>query len=125
MDLRIRSRLLPPLWLPAPAQAVVAVETREGDAATAALMAPLEHPPTRIRIEAERALNRALHGSCHVPVAAYAELDGTRLHLQALVGSATDGSQVRAESEGPADAPQALGRHVAAELLAKGAGRFL
>ena len=125
MDLRIRSRLLPPLWLPAPAQAVVAVETREDDAATAALMAPLEHPPTRIRIEAERALNRALHGSCHVPVAAYAELDGTRLHLQALVGSATDGSQVRAESEGPADAPQALGRHVAAELLAKGAGRFL
>ncbi len=125
MEARIRSRLLPPSWLPAPAQAVVAVETREGDAATAALMAALEDAPTRLRIEAERALNRALHGSCHVPVAAYAELHGDRLHLQALVGSATDGSQVRAEAEGHADAPQALGRQVAEALLARGAGRFL
>jgi hydroxymethylbilane synthase len=125
LDARIRDRLAPPDWLPAPAQAVVAVETREGDAATAACVSVLEHAPTRIRIEAERALNRALHGSCHVPVAAYAELEDARLRLSAWVGSSSDGSGVQAQAEGSADQPQALGREVAAELLARGAARFL
>jgi hydroxymethylbilane synthase len=124
-DVRIRARLAPPEWLPAPAQAVVAVETLAGDARTAARMAVLEHAPTRIRIEAERALNLALHGSCHVPVAAYAELDGERVRLRAWVGSAVDGSGVAADAEGSVADPQALGRAVAADLLARGAGRFL
>jgi len=125
LEARIRARLAPPDWLPAPAQAVVAVETRAGDARTAALMSVLEHAPTRIRIEAERALNLALHGSCHVPVAAYAELDGARLQLHAWVGSATDGSGVHATAEGTSGEPQALGRAVATDLLAQGAARFL
>ena len=125
LDARIRDRLAPPGWLPAPAQAVVAVETRLGDARTRERMAVLEHAPTRVRIEAERALNLALHGSCHVPVAAYAELDGERLRLRAWVGSASDGSGVSAQGEGDATQPQALGRAVAADLLAQGAGRFL
>ncbi|WP_372017864.1 hydroxymethylbilane synthase [Pseudoxanthomonas sp. 10H] len=125
LDARIRARLAPPAWLPAPAQAVVAVETLAGDARTAARMAVLEHGPTRTRIEAERALNRALHGSCHVPVAAYAQIEGERLRLDAWVGSAADGSGVAAAGEGPASAPQALGGSVAADLLARGAARFL
>ena len=101
------------------------METRVGDARTRERMAVLEHAPTRVRIEAERALNLALHGSCHVPVAAYAELDGERLRLRAWVGSASDGSGVSAQGEGDATQPQALGRAVAADLLAQGAGRFL
>ena len=125
LDARIRARLAPPEWLPAPAQAVVAAECRAGDARTIALLSVLEDAPTRIRIEAERALNRGLHGSCHVPVAAYAELDGDRLSLQALVGSADDGRSVRAAREGSAHEPEALGRALAVELLDRGAGEFL
>jgi hydroxymethylbilane synthase len=41
------------------------------------------------------------------------------------VGSASDGRVVRAQAEGTADAPDALGQAVAAELLALGAGEFL
>jgi len=125
LEARIRSRLVPPQWLPAPAQAVVAAECRADDAATIALLSVLEDPSSRIRIEAERALNRSLHGSCHVPVAAYAELDGERLHLQALVGSAADGRAVRGEISGQADQARALGQRLAADLLARGAGEFL
>ncbi|MBE2291092.1 MAG: hydroxymethylbilane synthase [Xanthomonadales bacterium] len=125
LDGRIRARLAPPDWLPAPAQAVVAVETREGDDRTALRVAALEHAPTRIVIEAERALNLALHGSCHVPVAAFAELHGEHLRLRAWVGSAADGSGVSAMGEGVAGAPQALGQAVATDLLALGAARFL
>ena len=52
-------------------------------------------------------------------------LDGERLRLRAWVGSASDGSGVSAQGEGDATQPQALGRAVAADLLAQGAGRFL
>ena len=76
-------------------------------------------------IEAERALNLALHGSCHVPVAAFAELEGGCLQLRAWVGSAQDGSGVAASAEGAAADPWTLGRAVAADLLAQGAARYL
>jgi hydroxymethylbilane synthase len=66
-------------------------------------------------------MNRALHGSCHVPVAAYARLDGEHLSLSGLVGSAIDGSIVRAEAQGRGDAPERLGLEVAELLLAQGA----
>ncbi|MDH7454491.1 hydroxymethylbilane synthase [Luteimonas composti] len=124
LDARIRARLLPPQWLPAPAQGAIAIESREGDDRIAGLLAALDHAPTRRRVEAERAMNRALHGSCHVPVAGFAEDAGDGgLHLQGLVGDASDGRLVRAEATG--HDVEALGREVAARLLAAGAGEFL
>jgi hydroxymethylbilane synthase len=123
-DTRIRARLIAPDWLPAPAQGAIAVECRENDAPTHALFAPLNHAPTRACVEAERAMNRALHGSCQVPVAAFAQhrSDG-RLHLAGLVGSATDGRAVRAEAIG--DDADALGKLVARQLLDRGASEFI
>ena len=122
---RIRARLDAPHWLPAPAQGAIAIECRDGDVAMHDLFAALDHAPTRTCVEAERAMNRALHGSCHVPVAAYAQLQGDRLHLAGLVGSASDGRLVRAASDGISAAPEALGQAVATALLAQGAGEFL
>ena len=122
---RIRARLDAPAWLPAPAQGVVAVECRGDDEKVVALCRVLDHAPTRTCAAAERALNLALHGSCHVPVAAFARLDGDALRLQGLVGSASDGRAVRAEASGPAWDPDAVGRAVAEKLLAGGAGEFL
>ncbi len=120
-DARIRARLDAPQWLPAPAQGAIAIECREGDIDTIALCAALDDAATRTCVEAERAMNRALHGSCHVPVAALARLAGDRLELSGLVGSATDGRCVRAMSEGLASAPESLGIEVADLLLAQGA----
>jgi hydroxymethylbilane synthase len=125
LDARIRSRMQAPDWLPAPAQGAIAIECRDDDAVTAALCAALDHADTRTCVEAERAMNRALHGSCHVPVAGFATLEGARLRLHGLVGSASDGRAVRAHAEGPADAPETLGVEVAQALLAQGAGDFL
>ena len=68
-------------------------------------------------------MNLALHGSCHVPVAAFAREHAGTLQLHGLVGSAGDGRCVRAQGEG--DVSQALGRAVAAQLLAQGAGELL
>jgi len=123
-DARIRARLDPPDWLPAPAQGAIAIESRDDDAGVAARLAVLDDASTRRRVGAERAMNRALHGSCHVPVAAFARDAGDgRLHLQGLVGSADEGRLVRAEASG--DAPDALGIEVAGRLLEAGAGALL
>jgi len=124
-DNRIRARLDAPDWLPAPAQGAIAIESRDDDVATQQLCAVLDHAATRTCVDAERAMNRALHGSCHVPVAAFARLDGARLHLDGLVGSARDGRVVRAHAPGRGDMPAALGLEVAEKLLAQGARELI
>lgn len=124
-DGRIRARLAAPDWLPAPAQGAIAVECRNDDPDVQALLAGLDHAPTRRCVEAERAMNRSLHGSCHVPVAAFAEIEDTGLRLSGLVGSAADGRVVRAEAVAPNADPESLGREVARHLLEQGAGELL
>jgi hydroxymethylbilane synthase len=125
LDARIRSRLDAPHWLPAPAQGAIAIECRDDDQATRTLCAPLDDATTRLCTEAERAMNRALHGSCHVPVAAYAQLDGERLTLSGLVGSVADGRLLRAQATAMATLAETLGSEVAGALLTQGAGALI
>ncbi|MCF7221532.1 hydroxymethylbilane synthase [Marilutibacter chinensis] len=126
---RIGVRLQAPAWLPAPAQGAIAIECRGGDERVQALCAVLDHAPTRTCVEAERAMNRALHGSCHVPVAALAALESGALRLDGLVGDAASGRAVRAsaqvEAAGDIDAAEALGAEVADRLLAQGAHQLI
>ncbi len=124
-DERIRARLDAPAWLPAPAQGAIAIECRDNAPEIHALLAGLDDADTRNRVSAERAMNRALDGSCHVPVAAFATLEGDEMFVQGLVGSATTGAQVRAEVRGPRDAAEALGQGAAELLIAQGARDFI
>jgi hydroxymethylbilane synthase len=121
----IRHRLEAPGWLPAVAQGAIAIECRLGDQASAELVSVLTHAPTRTCVQAERAMNRRLHGSCTVPIAAFAMLEGRILSLEALVGSAETGQLIRAVEVGHASDPDGLGRLDAAEQKVKGAGELL
>jgi len=122
---RIARRLSPVDWLPAPAQGALSIECRSDQPVLLEYLSVLDDPDTRCCVEAERAMNRALGGSCHVPVGAYAQLYGGRLRLDGGVGSAADGRQVRASGEGLAGAGAVLGEAVARQLLDAGAGEFL
>jgi hydroxymethylbilane synthase len=122
---RIRSRLEPPHWLPAAAQGAIAIEYRTGDERVAALLAPLDDAATSICVSAERALTRHLQGNCQVPIAAFCIETENGLHLSGLVGDAATGRLVRAEASGAASAADELGRKVAEQLLALGAGDLL
>jgi hydroxymethylbilane synthase len=122
---RIRAELAPEVLLPAVGQGALGLEARLDDTRTAALVAPLNHSGTALRVAAERALNRRLQGGCQVPIAGYAELHADTLHLRALVGS-VDGSEViEDELRGPAAEAAELGEALAERLLAAGAGRIL
>lgn len=103
-------------FTPAVGQGALAVQCRADDAATRALLAAIDHPPTRSAVAAERAFLRALGGGCRLPIAAHGQVAGDRLSLSGMV-AAPDGRTVhRARTEGPTDAPQALGEALAAEL---------
>lgn len=126
-DERIRCRLYDPVCLPAVGQGALGLECRLDDKELRTLLAPLNHPETALRVEAERAMNRRLEGGCQVPIAGFAEINDGQVHLRGLVG-APDGTQViRAEGRAQADleAARALGRKVAEDLLGQGADRIL
>ncbi|HEX5959780.1 MAG TPA: hydroxymethylbilane synthase [Rhodanobacteraceae bacterium] len=121
---RVRARLAPPAWLPAPGQAAIAVETRAGDARVIESVKVLDDAATRRGVAAERALNAALGGDCSMPLGAWCEAlaDGA-MRLHGLLGDASDGRLLRAEAEG-GDAA-ALGVEVAQRLRDQGAGVLL
>ncbi len=122
---RIAAVIEPEQSLPANGQGAVGIECRLDDHELHALLAPLEHPETRIRVLTERAMNRALQGGCQVPIGAYALVQGEEVWLRGLVGS-PDGSRViRDEIRGPLAEGEALGHTLAQRLLAAGADVIL
>jgi hydroxymethylbilane synthase len=74
LDARIRSELDIDICLPAVGQGALAIECRADDLEVLKLLSPLNDDKARIRLIAERALNRHLQGGCQVPIAAYAVL---------------------------------------------------
>jgi hydroxymethylbilane synthase len=122
---RIRERLTAPRFIPAAAQGAVTVECKQGDTAVHALLAVLDHGPTRACVRAERAMTRTLGGSCHVPIAAYATLNKEKISLEGLVGDAKTGQTVRGYASGPMSEPDKLGEQVADMLVARGADALL
>ncbi len=117
--------LSPDEMLPAVAQGALALEARASDAATMKRLAALEHPETRIRIEAERGFLARIEGGCQVPIAGHARVEGGKVLLRALVAS-LDGKQViRAEGTAPLADARKLGVALAEELLSKGAAAIL
>ena len=107
------------------AQGAIAVETLAARPDVAALFVPLNCRETELRVRAERALNRQLHGSCQVPVAAYAEFVEDRLRLTGWVGEASENTSISAQGTGDAGHPEALGEFVAEKLFARGAAAML
>lgn len=125
LDARISARLEADEMLPAPGQGALGVECLARRAEVAALLAPLADAQTTICVRAERAVSRALGGSCALPLAAYAEIVKDRLRLRALVASADGKRVIRTDCAGAAADPQGLGERAAQELRRQGADEIL
>ena len=90
------------LMLPAPAQGALALQVRADDEALRASLTAVDHVPTRIAVEAERALLRRIGGGCLAPLGALGEVEDATLRLRAAFEDATGGF-MRAEADGPLD----------------------
>ncbi|WP_456379681.1 hydroxymethylbilane synthase [Thiolapillus sp.] len=122
---RIRACIEPEQSLPAIGQGAVGIECRADDARVNALIAPLHHADTTIRVRAERAMNNRLEGGCQVPIAGHALLDGDQLWLRGLVGSVDGKTIIRDEIRGNRSDAEALGVTLAERLLDAGAVEIL
>ena len=120
--------------LPAPGQGALAIECAADNAGLIAALGELDDPFTRVAVTAERSLLAALEAGCSAPVGALADLlaDGQivkEMRLRGVVGT-TDGSTlVQLSTTGPVpetyDQAMALGRELAAEMLAQGAAGLM
>ncbi|MGW9400791.1 hydroxymethylbilane synthase [Streptomyces sp. NPDC055642] len=121
-------------FLPAPGQGALAVETTADNAELIAALAELDDPFTRAAVTAERSLLAALEAGCSAPVGALADLlaDGQtvkEMRLRGVVGSTDGATLVQLSTTGPVpethEAAMALGRELAAEMLAQGAAGLM
>lgn len=115
---RITSVMPSEEMLPAVAQGAIGIEIRRDDADTARLVAALNHGPTAVCVETERAFLARLEGSCRTPIAGLAELHDGVIHFRGLILS-PDGTRFHAiQRQGsPADA-RAMGDDAGRELRA-------
>ena len=127
---RIASRFEPEAMLPCAGQGALCIEVRTASRALREQLGQLTHRPTWFAVQAERAVSRALGGSCSMPLAAHGVWHGETLTLRVALGHALrlNAPLLRAQVSGPAhdDAQaRALGEHAAQTLLAVGAADYL
>jgi hydroxymethylbilane synthase len=130
---RIRTRFEVDAMLPAAGQGALGIEVRDDAHALRERLATLIDTPTWLAAHAERAVSRALGGSCSMPLAAHARWEGERMQLDALLGAvggaAREGKPLlRARVDGrptTAEAATALGEDAARRLQAQGAADYL
>jgi len=116
--------------LPCAGQGALGIEIRSGATGLSERLAALADAPTALATQAERAVSRALGGSCSTPLAAFAIWEGESLLLRASLGhpTATDAALLRAEARdriATAKDAEALGQRAAGALRQQGATAYL
>jgi hydroxymethylbilane synthase len=121
----ITEYLAPQISLPAIGQGALGIEGRRDDHVIHALLAELNHAPTKTAVLAERALLHRLQGGCQVPIAAHATLTGRQVILEGLVSSVDGKELIRDTVEGAVEDPESIGVQLAERLLARGGDKIL
>jgi hydroxymethylbilane synthase len=120
----ITELLDPATVVPQVAQGALAVECRTDDPATRRALAAIEHAPSRLAVDTERAWLREIGSGCDLPVGAHATVDDDgAITLTAVLGTLDGRMLLRARATG--DDPQTLGSSLAHELLDVAGGRAL
>ena len=120
------SEIVPPeICLPAAGQGAIGIETRKRDDGVAPAVRHLNHRPSQVAVEAERAVLAGLEGGCQVPVGVWCRMESGSLILDARVLSADGTESIRESRTGSCENAMELARLVAAALLERGADRLL
>ena len=124
-DEKITEIIPPEVSLPAIGQGALGIETRMADQEVESRIRLLNDRDSSIAISAERAFLKKLEGGCQVPIAAFARLVGTTLHIDGLVGTIDGKRLIRHHVEGPIEKAESLGAELAEILLGEGAKEIL
>ncbi|MEO7320115.1 MAG: hydroxymethylbilane synthase, partial [Nitrosospira sp.] len=122
---RITALLSPELSLPAVGQGALGIECLTDRHDLIKLLRPLHHIETAQCVEAERAMSRALGGSCQVPLGGFAEITGEVLRLRGFVASPDGTCIISNELSGKPEMGTAMGAQLAQNLKMQGAEEIL
>lgn len=122
---RISEWIDPAVMLPAPGQGALGIEIAEERKELSDLFQALEDADSHWEIRAERALLKALGGSCRVPVGALAHVEGENITLRGVVLSPEGLKLIQEEISGAKKSAERLGTELASHLRAAGADRLL
>jgi hydroxymethylbilane synthase len=130
LSARIRALFEPQQMIPAAGQGALGIEVRDDAHALCAQLATLVHRPTWLAVQAERAVSRALGGSCSMPLAAHARWDGATLSLTVALGHAEEPARplLRGHARAPVTddaSARALGEEAVRTLREQGAAAYL
>lgn len=125
LEERIREIISDEISLPSPGQGALGLECLANDEKTREAVAFINDEQTRACCLAERAVSRALGGSCQVPLAAYATITDSTMRLRALIGDHTTGELVATEQTGPWMEYERLASEAVEALLKQGARRYI
>ncbi|MFH1241094.1 MAG: hydroxymethylbilane synthase [Pseudomonadota bacterium] len=122
---RISERLSLRRLIPAVGQGALGLEVRRDDAKTIGLLGFINHGPTEMVIRAERAFLKEMEGGCQVPIAAFGQLEGEKLHLEGMVADLDGTRLLRDKAVGEKDEPELIGICLANRLLDSGGREIL
>lgn len=115
----------PTVFVPAPAQGALAIQTRTGDTAVRQLVACLHDASTALVVETERAVLSALHPGCHAPVGIYARLVGDELEIFAMAAGLEGWPCLRPHVRGPRENAAAMAVELVEQLRQGGVEKIL
>ena len=125
LQARIRHIFETDQMLPAAGQGALGIETRSSRSDVQQALASLSHHTSWLAVAAERAVSRAMGGSCSMPLAAHATVQGEQLHLRAAWGDPEGDTRLVTAQVfgvvGSLEQAEALGLEVAQALRSGGA----
>ncbi len=113
------------IFIPAPAQGALGIQTRAGDNETNEIIAAIDDKNARTTTAAERKILTTMQCGCHAPVGAYAEITGGEIQIRAFISDLEGKNFIGREITGPAEDAEKLAEKIANELLLAGGKEIL
>jgi len=115
----------PAVFIPAPAQGALGIQTRADDDETNEIIAAIDDENARLTTAAERKILTTMQCGCHAPVGAYAEIAASDVHIRAFISDLEGKNFIGREFTGPAEDAEKIAEKIANELLNAGGKEIL
>jgi hydroxymethylbilane synthase len=125
MDDSISVVLAPDVFVPAPGQGALAIQTRSDDTELIELLSAIEDKNARLTTNIERSILSKLHGGCSIPLGVYSEISGDMISVIAVISNIDATKYIRETAECKIEDSEIMAEKIAFELLESGGKEIL
>jgi len=115
----------PDVFIPAPAQGALAVQTGKNRPDLINLLTAINHEKTRLAVQTERAVLTRLHPGCHAPVGVFAKITDSDIMIRAFVADLDGENYLQKRVEGKIRDIEKLADALVVELIKAGADKII